>query len=79
MAHDDFFSSLDRVAAELPFGMHETDLVNAAFEDWLRDGDSCRKRVVDLWTYCFVRRYVIIKFASDRSAPTADMEMVVER
>lgn len=79
MPIDQLFSSLDRVAAYLPFGLHETDQVNAAYEDWNQRGSLEQKRVVDLWTYCFVRRYVLLKFAADRSAPTADLEMLVER
>ena len=79
MAVDRLFSSLDRVAAHLPFGLHETDQVNAAFESWLQDGDPEQKRVVDLWTYCFVRRYVLLKFTVEQGATASDLEMLVER
>lgn len=79
MASDHLFSSLARVAAQLPFGIHDTDQVNAAFEQWSTHNDLDQKRVVDLWTYCFVRRYVLLKFTVERTAPSADLEMLVER
>lgn len=79
MTSDDLFGSLDGVAAHLPFGLHETDRVNAVYEDWVRNGGEEQKRIIDLWTYCFVRRYVLIKFAVDHATHSADLELVVDR
>lgn len=79
MTTDDLFGSLEGVAAHLPFGLYETDRVNEAYEDWVERGDPQQKRVVEVWTYCFVRRYVLVKFALEHAAQSADVELVVDR
>lgn len=73
------FKSVDRVAAHLPFSVKDTEQANAAFEAWRTTGDAEAKRLVDLWTYCFVRRYLLVKFAANRSVPAADLEQLFER
>lgn len=79
MDFDELFSSVDRVAAHLPFPIHDAHQANAAFEAWREGGDASMKRVVDLWTYCFVRRYLLAKFAANRLAGAADLEQLCER
>jgi RNA polymerase sigma factor (sigma-70 family) len=40
-------------------------------------GKTDAKRTVDLWTYCFVRRYFLVKFAAQSDAPASDLDELV--
>jgi len=46
-------------------------------EDRLPKRAADVKRVVDLWTYCFVRRYFLVKFAAQPEAPASDLDELV--
>ncbi len=75
-----FFHSLETVAQHLPFDLNETDKVNDAFRQWRLKQDSEAKYHIDLWTYCFIRRYYLIKFSRDAlfSNP-ADMDNLISK
>lgn len=80
-----FYSSpyeyeLNLVAQHLPFHLNETDKVNAAFVRWHQHDDEEAKYHIDLWTYCFIRRYFIVKFARDSSySNVADVDALIEK
>ena len=57
-------TDIEKIAARLPFHLDDTDQVNEAFRQWRLHGEAQDRYVIDLWTYCFVRRYFIVKFAS---------------
>lgn len=59
---------LDAVARHLPFAVDDYDAANAAFGRW-RDGQGDR-RDVDLWAYCYIQRYFIVRFLRERGAPS---------
>lgn len=74
--------SLRALAARLPFGLEDTERVGAAFQRWQNadDGEAPReRRVVELWTYCFVRRYFWVKFAAQPERPSSDLDELIER
>lgn len=73
------FASVQLVAAQLPFHLDETDKANAAFMQWHETKDPKAKRTVDLWTYCFIRRYYLAKAAKDKAMRTTDVEELVEK
>ena len=80
MAVTNPFHSLAAIAARLPFHLNETDKVNAAFRRWRRYDDDQAKYHVDLWTYCFIRRYFLVKFTRDHLYNNAaDMEALIEQ
>lgn len=70
---------LDAVAAHLPFHLSETDQVNAAFSRWREEGAEEARRIVDLWTYCYIRRYYLVKFMRDPAPSASDLDALVER
>ncbi|PSQ99720.1 MAG: sigma-70 family RNA polymerase sigma factor [Bacteroidetes bacterium QS_9_68_14] len=73
---------LRELVARLPFGLDETERAGAAFRRWRHaaDGEGAREKyIVDLWTYCFVRRYFWAKFAANPSYPASDLDELVER
>ncbi|HMB92629.1 MAG TPA: sigma-70 family RNA polymerase sigma factor [Rhodothermales bacterium] len=58
------------VADQLPFHIDDTPQVNAAFLRWHQHQTPGDKRIVDLWTYCYIYRYFTMKFApSDQDTP----------
>ena len=72
--------SLALVAQHLPFHLHETDKVNSAFRRWRHDADDTAKYHVELWTYCFVRRYFLTRFTQDGLYHNpADMDALIEQ
>lgn len=73
------FQSLATIASRLPFHLNETEHVNAAYRRWREQGEQEAKYIVELWTYCFVRRYFLYKFVrySDRDY-SADMDGLIE-
>ena len=71
---------LEKIAAQLPFHLNDTDKVNEAFQQWRKHKDEEHRRVIDIWTYCFVRRYFLSKFTHPAShSSTADLDILVER
>jgi DNA-directed RNA polymerase specialized sigma24 family protein len=73
------FQSIDAVARHLPFHLNDTEQANAAFRRWRREAGDADRRIVDLWTYCFVRRYFLFKFLQNPSYDAADFDGLVER
>lgn len=69
--------SLRALAARLPFGLDETERAGAAFRAWCEEGTG--RRIVDLWTYCFVHRYFLAKFAVCPTHPAADLDELIDR
>jgi RNA polymerase sigma factor (sigma-70 family) len=69
--------SLDEVAAHLPFHVDDLDAANAAFQRWQETGRGEDLELVELWTYCYTRRYFIAKFLRDSvHGPTALDQLV---
>lgn len=71
--------SLRTLTSRLPFALDEVEQANEAFRRWRVQGDDEALQEVQLWTYCFVRRYYLMKFARRRSARIADFDMLVDR
>lgn len=69
--------SLDEVAAYLPFHVDDVDKANEAFLRWRSTGDAHDLRTVELWTYCYTRRYFIAKFLRDSAYGPTDLDTLV--
>ena len=69
-------SSFDAVARHLPFHLNETGRANEAFLRWQTENDLAARRIVDLWTYCFIRRYFAVKFVQNPAYRAADLDLV---
>ena len=72
------FHSLDSVASCLPFRLDEVEQANNAFLCWHKHRQAEAKRIVDIWTYCFVWHYFLLKFRRRSGSVPADVERVVE-
>lgn len=71
--------SLDSLASHLPFALDETEQVNEAYCRYVAQPESTNARLVDLWTYCYIRRYFLIKFLRETAFRSSELEQVVER
>jgi RNA polymerase sigma factor (sigma-70 family) len=73
-------SELDRMAARLPFDLDDGAAVGALYQRWIRKRRGKARYQIDLWTYCYVRRYFLIRFVhTSRTYTNADVDYVVER
>lgn len=70
---------LDALAARLPFRLDAIDEAGAVFERWLRSPNDADEYVVSLWTYCYVRRYFLVRVAREPSFTVGDLEQVIDQ
>lgn len=73
------FESLDALSSRLPFHIDDMEAANAAFVRWRSSGTEADHRVVQLWTYCFILRYFLVKFVQESSYAVADLDEVVDK
>lgn len=72
-------SDLDELIRRLPFALDDGDAVGALFSRWRRRPSRRNAYLIDLWTYCYVRRYFLIRFVSSGSRMAgSDLEHAVE-
>jgi RNA polymerase sigma factor (sigma-70 family) len=69
--------SLDEVAAYLPFHVDDFDAANAAFERWRTSEAPEDLELVELWTYCYTRRYFVAKFLRDSAYGSTHLDLLV--
>lgn len=72
-------TTVDPVAAALPFGVLDVEEANAVFVRWRDEHRPADKRVVDLWTYCYIRQYFLSKFLTRSYGGAADVELLIEK
>lgn len=72
------FESLDALAASLPFHLDDIASANEAFVRWRESGSDTDRRVVQLWTYCFIRRYFLVKFVQETAYSPADLDALID-
>ncbi len=72
------FGPMDRLAQHLPFAVDDFGTVNEYFANYLKRGDDSTSRVLDVWTYCFVRRYFVGKCLSNSAVTAADLESMID-
>jgi DNA-directed RNA polymerase specialized sigma24 family protein len=51
--------------------------VNEAFQCWVSTHQVDAKQNVDLWTYCYVRRYYLLKFVREAAFQSSDFDELV--
>jgi len=79
MSYKTELSTLEAIASSLPFHMDESERVNEAFVSYMSSGERREKVLVDVWTYCYVRRYFLIKFLRPSNFRASELDHVVER
>jgi RNA polymerase sigma factor (sigma-70 family) len=79
MSYKTELTSLEVLASSLPFRLDEAERVNEAFTSYMSSGQKQQKVLIDLWTYCFVRRYFLIKFLKESVFRSAELDQIVEK
>lgn len=72
-------SHLRTVVDRLPFAVDDIEAANDAFRRWMEGEDPDAKRVVDLWTYCYVCRYFLSKSTRGIFDNTSDADELTTR
>lgn len=72
-------SELRDVIDRLPFSVDDTGAANEAFRRWREEGDARSKHVVNLWTYCYVSRYFLIKSTKGTFDNASDADELTTR
>ena len=73
------YSAVERLARRLPFHLDDFDRVNRLFDQYESGGNRDAEIQLELWTYCFVRRYLTIKLSRDPLVGAADLEELLDR
>lgn len=72
-------SRLRSVLDQIPFDLDDTAAVNEAFQQWKDEDALDAKRNVDLWTYCYVWRYFLVKSARGAVDDASDVDDLIAR
>jgi RNA polymerase sigma factor (sigma-70 family) len=70
-------SSIEQLAARLPFKVDDSEAVNALFARVRAHQAGKDVEHIELWTYCFVWRYFVRKHIQRGTRSTADFEAVI--
>ena len=70
-------STLEKLLSRLPFHLDDIAKANACYTRWLKNKSKEDKKLIDLWTYCFIWRSVLVKFSNNSRVNSADFDMVV--
>jgi len=72
-------SRLRTVLDRLPFAVDDTEAANDAFRRWVEHDDEEARRLVDLWSYCYVCRYFLSKAARGEFTQPAAADELISR
>lgn len=72
------FRELDRICARLPFHLNDIDQVNRTFQQWQAAGFPLTESHIEIWTYCYVYRYFLVKFMQESSYAVSDLEALID-
>ena len=77
MASSTALSKLEQLLKRLPFHLDDIEEANAHYVLWQSTGKAEDRKIVDLWTYCFVWRGLLVKFSTHTKANDSDFDMLV--
>jgi DNA-directed RNA polymerase specialized sigma24 family protein len=79
MSAQAILNSIDVVAGVLPFRLNDYNRVNEAFAASKSPESDELKRQVDIWTYCFVSRYLALQFSRSGRASWSDLDRLIDK
>lgn len=68
---------LERLVTRLPFHLDDLAQANSVYQDWVKHGREEDQKIVDLWTYCFIWRNLVVKFARNTDLNPSDFDLLV--
>ncbi len=66
-----------QILSRIPFNVDDTDQVNDLYFENSANPTTENDEVIDLWTYCYIRRYFQLKYARDFDGSLADYEKLI--
>ena len=78
MMLNDRLDRLHDVAKHLPFEVDDYEAANAAFCRWLESDTEADHRVVDIWLYCYVQRYVLLRLLRAQDIAAGEADRIIE-
>lgn len=79
MSAEAILNAIHIVARVLPFRLDEYERVNELFADSRMEGSTEARRLVDVWTYCYVSRYFAMQFLRSGRPALSDLDRLIER
>ncbi|MFK7847806.1 MAG: RNA polymerase sigma factor [Rhodothermales bacterium] len=70
---------LEQLVSRLPFSLNDMPRANQVFREWIKYERNEDLYIVDVWTYCFVWRNLIVKFSRNPDLNKSDFDMLVAR
>lgn len=77
MARPTNTTSIELVIRKLPFGIDDIPKVNAQYKSWHESKTPQDKIYIDLWIYCYIRRYFITKQLQNAYFDANDIEELI--
>jgi RNA polymerase sigma factor (sigma-70 family) len=78
MMLNDQLDRLRAVAEHLPFDVDDYEAANAAFCRWTVSSTEADHQVVDIWLYCYVQRYVLLRLLRDQTVAAGEADRIIE-
>ncbi len=72
-------SKIEHLTVRLPFDLDDVDRANDAFKTWKKYRRLADQQIVDIWTYCYVWRNLIVKFSRNQHLNRSDFDLLVTR
>lgn len=69
--------TLEAIATRLPFAVEDLPAANRAYARWHQYGKIEDKRIVDIWTYCFVAGYFHYHLHHPETESLADLDLLI--
>lgn len=72
-------AKLEQLLSRLPFHLDDLIRANAVYETWMKHRKIEDQHIIDLWTYCFIWRNLLVKFSRNPDLRASDFDMLVAR
>ncbi len=72
-------SKIEHLTVRLPFDLDDLNRANDAFMAWTKYRRLADQQIIDIWTYCYVWRNLIVKFSRNPHLNKSDFDLLVTR
>jgi len=79
MSAQTILNSIHVVAGVLPFKLDDYRRANEAFVRSVQEDSEDWQQVVDVWTYCYVSRYLALQFLRSGQPALSDLDRLIDR
>ncbi|MBX7152944.1 sigma-70 family RNA polymerase sigma factor [bacterium] len=72
------YHAYDLATKNLSFSINDLARVNELYHQWRQENSSNTIRELEIWAYCWIRRYFIRKFVKGKIQDISDTEQLIE-